>query len=196
METNRIGPRLEESQDPLRRTAHEGLAEERKANGLDATEALQEGSRTAKERGAQMTGLLREVERQTRFNRVDPREEQLEEQMAEARGPMKGRRKAGTWKGLLNHPKKGEMDLTDARGRRPEGLRGSPPRADRLAAELTSRHLLEGRPKKRQRTTLMDPDRSWISKKFLERGDRRGDSSARADELEQLATLEGDGRRR
>ena len=138
---------------------------ERKANGLDATEVLQKGGQTAMERGAQMTGLLREVERQTRLNRVDPREEQLEEQMAEARGPMKGRRKAGTWKGLLTHPKKGEMDLTDARERRLEGLRGSPPRADRLAAELTGRHLLEGRPKKRQRTTLMDPDRFVV---FLE----------------------------
>ena len=162
METNRIGPRLEESQDPLRRTAHEGLAEERKTDGLDATEVLLEGSRTAKERGALMTGLLREVERQTRLNRVDPREEQLEEQMAEARGPMKGRRKAGMWKGLLNHPRKGEMDLTDARERWPEGLRGSPPRAEGLAAELTSRHLLESKPKKRKESTWMDPDRFVI----------------------------------
>ena len=158
METNRIGPRLEESQDPLRRTAHEGLVEERKANGLDATEALQEGSRTAKERGAQMTGLLREVERQTRMDRVDPRWKQLEEQKAEAKA-RKRWRKAGRWTGLLNYPMKGDLDLMDARKRRLEGLRGSPPRADRLAAELTGRHLLEGRPKKRQRTTLMDPDR-------------------------------------
>ena len=50
---------------PLRENAHGGLAMERKANGLDATEALREGSWTATERGAQMTGLLREAERQT-----------------------------------------------------------------------------------------------------------------------------------
>ena len=66
--------------DPLRENAHGGLAMERKAYGLDATEVLQRGSWTAMERGARMTGLLREAERQTRMNRVDPRG-QLEEQM-------------------------------------------------------------------------------------------------------------------
>ena len=48
---------------------------ERKANGLDATEALRKGSWAAKERGAQMAGLLREAERRTRTYRVDPREQ-------------------------------------------------------------------------------------------------------------------------
>ena len=126
---------------------------ERKANGLDATEALRKGSWTAKERGAQMIGLLREAERQTRLNRVDPRWEQLEEQNAEARGPTKGRRKAGKRTGLSNRPTKGGLDLMDARKRRLVDLRGSPPRANGLEAELEGRLLLEGRCEKRMTLT-------------------------------------------
>ena len=46
----------------------------RKTDGLDATEVLLNGGQwTAKEREAQMEGLLREAERQTRMDRVDPR---------------------------------------------------------------------------------------------------------------------------
>ena len=44
----------------------------------------------------------------------------------------------------------------DARKRRLVNLRGSPPRADGLEAELESRLLLEGRTKKRRRMTLTD----------------------------------------
>ena len=64
---------------------------------------------------------------------------------AEARGPKKGRREAGTLKGLLNRPMKRGLDLTDARKRRLVDLRGSPPRANGLEAELEGRLLLEGR---------------------------------------------------
>ena len=72
--------RLEESKDPLLENAREGLVMERKTDGLDAKEALLEGSWKAKERRAQKEGLLREVERRTWIHRVDPRW-QLEEQM-------------------------------------------------------------------------------------------------------------------
>ena len=71
------------------------------------------GSQTVREREAQVARLLREAERQTRMDRVDPRR-QLEEQMqlveqdAKARRSMKDMRKAGTRKGLLTRPTKGE----------------------------------------------------------------------------------------
>ena len=64
--------------DPLRENAHGGAAVERIANGLDATEALQEGGGTATERGAQMTGLIRGAERQT--DQLKEQTGQLEEQ--------------------------------------------------------------------------------------------------------------------
>ena len=135
---------------------------ERKAYGLDATEGLQKGSWTAMERGARMTGLLREAERQTRMDRVDPRgqlEEQMQlvEQNANAQRSRKDRRKAGTRKGLLTRPTKGGMDLRDARKRRLVNLWDSPLVVDRLKAELESRHRLEDRMwKKRRRTTSME----------------------------------------
>ena len=115
--------RLEESKDPLLENAREGLVMERKTDGLDVKEVLLEGSRKAKEREAQKKELLREVERRTWTHRVDPRW-QLEEQMDQlleqndARRPRKGRRKVGTWKGLLYHPKKGDLNLEDAWKRR------------------------------------------------------------------------------
>ena len=64
--------------DPLRENAHGGAVKERKANGLDAKEVLQEGGRTATEREAQTMGLLREAERQT--DQLREQIGQLEEQ--------------------------------------------------------------------------------------------------------------------
>ena len=72
--------RREESKDPLLENAREGLVMERKTDGLDAKEALLEGSWKAKEREAQKKELLREVERRTWTHRADPRW-QLVEQM-------------------------------------------------------------------------------------------------------------------
>ena len=137
---------------------------ERKANGLDATEALRKGSWTAKERGAQVTRLLREAERQTRMDRVDPRgqlEEQMQlvEQNAEAQRSRKDRRKAGIQEGLLNRPMKGGLNLTDARKRRLVKPRSSPPRASRLTAELESRSLLVSRRMRKKGTVVTDLDR-------------------------------------
>ena len=158
MERNLPNRREEESQDPLREAAHRGPEGEREAHGLDAKGELRIGSWTVKERGAQMTGLLREVERQTRMDRVDPRRQleeqtQLVEQNAEARRPREGRRKAITRKGLLTRPTKGGMDLRDARRRRLANLRGSPLLVDRPKAELESRHRLRsGTPRWRRRT--------------------------------------------
>ena len=120
------------------------------------------GSQTVREREAQVARLLREAERQTRMDRVDPRR-QLEEQMqlveqdAKARRSMKDMRKAGTRKGLLTRPTKGGMDLRDARKRRLVDLWDSPLVVDRLKAELESRHRLEDRMwKNRRRTTSME----------------------------------------
>ena len=118
-----LNRRKEESTDPLREAAHQGPEGEREAHGLDAIGELRIGSWTVMERGAQVTGLLREAERQTRLDRVDPRgqleeQTQLVEQNAEAQRPRKGRRKAGTRIGLLTRPKKGGLDLMDARKRR------------------------------------------------------------------------------
>ena len=119
-------------------------------------------SQKVKEREAQVTRLLREAERQTRMDRVDPRR-QLEEQMqlveqdAKARRSMEDMRKAGTRKGLLTRPTKGGMDLRDARKRRLVDLWDSPLVVDRLKAELESRRRLEDRMwKKRRRTTSME----------------------------------------
>ena len=64
--------------DPFRENAREGAVKERKANGLDAKEVLQEGGRTATEREAQTMGLLREAERQT--DQLKEQTGQLEEQ--------------------------------------------------------------------------------------------------------------------
>ena len=69
----------EESKDPLRKDALRGLVKERKADGLDVKEVLLEGSRKAKERGAQKKDLLREVERWTWTRRVDPRWQLVEQ---------------------------------------------------------------------------------------------------------------------
>ena len=102
------------------------------------------GSWAVKEREAQMTGLLREAERQTRMDRVDPRG-QLEEQMqlveqdAEAQRSMKDRRKAGNMMDLWNrNPRKGQ-DSDIARERWTARLRGSPSGAEGRQAELLSR---------------------------------------------------------
>ena len=63
------------------------------------------------------------------------------------------------WKGLLNRPMKGGLDLTDARKRRLVEPMGSPPRANGLEAELKRRLLLVSRWKRRRRTTSMGLDR-------------------------------------
>ena len=134
---------------------------ERGNAGLDAMEGLLEGShQMALERDAQMEDLLWEADRQTRIHRVDPRWEKLVELNAEARGPKKGKRKAGTLKGLLNRPMKGGLDLKDARKRRLVEPRGSPPRAIRLTAELVSRPQLMSRRMRKKGTVLTDLDRS------------------------------------
>ena len=151
----------EESTDPLKDAAQEGPEGKREADGLDAMEVLRAGSWTVTERGAQVMQLLREVERQTRMDRVDPRvqleeQDQLVEQNAEAQRSRKDRRKAGTQEGLLNRPRKGLMNLRDARRRRLVNLRDSPLLVDRPMAELKSRHRLRsGTRKRRKRTTLM-----------------------------------------
>ena len=54
---------------------------------------------------------------------------------------------------MSNRPTKGGLDLTDARKRRLVDLRGSPPRANGLEAELEGRPLLEGRCEKRMTLT-------------------------------------------
>ena len=99
-----------------------------------------------KEREAQVTRLLREAERQTRMDRVDPRG-QLEEQMqlveqdAKAQRSTKDRRKAGTMMDLWNHdPRKGENSKI-ARERWTARLRGSPSGAEGKKAEPRSRRL-------------------------------------------------------
>ena len=72
--------RKEEPQDPRGGAAHFGPERKLEADGLDVMEVLRAGSWTVTERGAQVMQLLREVDRQTRMDRVDPRG-QLEEQM-------------------------------------------------------------------------------------------------------------------
>ena len=83
------------------------------------------------------------------------------EQNAEAHRPRKGRRKAGTKIGLLIRPRKGGLDLMDARKRRLVDLRGSPLRVDRLATELESRHSLESRTRKKRRRMTSTETVRW-----------------------------------
>ena len=150
--------RKEEPQDPRGGAAHFGPERKLEADGLDMMEVLRAGSWTVTERGAQVMQLLREVERQTRMDRVDPRvqleeQNQLVEQIAEAQRSMKDRRKAGTQEGLLNRPRKGLMNLRDARRRRLD-LRDSPLLVDRPMAELKSRYRpWSGTPRRRRRTS-------------------------------------------
>ena len=130
-------------------------------DGLDAKEGLLSGGHwAAMEREAQRKDLLWEADRQTMMDRVDPRWDRLVELNAEARGPKKGKRKAGTLNGLLDRPMKGGLNLTDARKRRLVKPRSSPPRANRLTAELESRPLLVSRRMRKEGTVLADLDRS------------------------------------
>ena len=165
---------------------------ERGNAGLDAMEGLLEGShQMALERDAQMEDLLWEADRQIRIHRVDPRWEKLVELNAEARGPMKGRRKAldvdrlvelnaearrpmkgrrkaEVMEGLLNRPMKGGLNLMkDARKRRLVEPRGRPPRATRLTAELRSRPLLTSRWMRMKGPFSMDLDRSEDSQEVF-----------------------------
>ena len=122
---------------------------------------LSGGHWAALEREAQMEGLLREADRQTRTDRGSPRWDRLEELNAEARGPKEGKRKAGTLKKLSDSPTKGSlMNLENARKRRLVKPRSSPPRAERPTAVLESRPLLVSRRKEEEAVASTDRDRS------------------------------------
>ena len=118
--------------------ALEELVKER-AYHLEALVELQAGSGTeAQERGARVIGLLREVERRIRMDRVDPRGK-AEARKAEADLKAEARKaEADTMMNSLNRPERG-LDLRDALGRWTARLRGSPSGAKGRQAELLSR---------------------------------------------------------
>ena len=120
-------------------------------DGLGVKEGLRNGGhQAAVEREAQMEGLLREADRQTRTDRVDPRLDRLVELNVEALGLKEGRRMVETLIGLLDRPKKGGLILTDARKRWLVKPRSSPSRGNGPTAELESRPLLVSRRMKRE----------------------------------------------
>ena len=146
-------------------------------DGLGGQEGLRSGGhQAAVEREAQMEGLLREADRQTRTDPgAAPRWDRLEELNAEARGPKEGKRKAGTLKKLLDCPTKGSlMNLENARKRRLVEPRSIPPRAKRPTAVLESRPLLVSRRKEEEAVASTDWDQSMgsqeVSAKRLQRG--------------------------
>ena len=97
-----------------------------------------------------------------------PRWDRLEELNAEARGPKEGKRKAGTLKELLNRPKKGGLDLTDARKRRLVEPKSGPSRANRPTAEPERRPLrMTSRKTRAKGTVLTDRDRSTGSREVF-----------------------------
>ena len=157
---DRTQARREVSQDPLRRGASEEAENECVTAGLDVIEGLLEGSRwAAMEREAQRKDLLREADRQTRMDRVDPRLDRLVELNAEALGLKEGKRKVETLNGLLNRPKKGGLILTDARKRWLVKPKSGPSRAIGPTAELESRPLLVSRWMREEGMFTTDLDR-------------------------------------
>ena len=109
-----------------------------------------------------MEGLLREADRQTQTDRVDPRWNRLEELNAEAYWPTKGSREAREKRmELSTHPTKGDLTLTTARRRLLTKPRGSPSGASRLMAVPEGRQLRKkDRKAKARRPILTDLDRS------------------------------------